>query len=172
MRSVDFPEPDGPTRPAASPDATRRLTSFRMWTRAAPEPSERLRFEMEMLSGVSPDKVEGSMRLSIACSYGTSASGVERLLSMFKHMLVWALLLTAAEPAFAQPSATLGAVPLKMVVLGDSLSAGYGLSGADAFPEKLQKTLKAKGIDVDMTNAGVSGDTTSGGRDRLDWSVP
>ena len=91
---------------------------------------------------------------------------------MFKHMLVWALLLTAAEPAFAQPSATLGAVPLKMVVLGDSLSAGYGLSGADAFPEKLQKTLKAKGIDVDMTNAGVSGDTSSGGRDRLDWSVP
>ena len=59
-----------------------------------------------------------------------------------------------------------------MVVLGDSLCAGLGLSGADAFPAKLQKALKDKGIDVDMTNAGVSGDTASGGRDRLDWSVP
>jgi len=59
-----------------------------------------------------------------------------------------------------------------MVVLGDSLSAGYGLSGTDAFPAKLQKALKTKGVDVDITNAGVSGDTASGGRDRLDWSVP
>jgi acyl-CoA thioesterase-1 len=59
-----------------------------------------------------------------------------------------------------------------MVVLGDSLSAGFGLAGSDAFPAKLQKALKAKGIDVDMINAGVSGDTSSGGRDRLDWSVP
>jgi acyl-CoA thioesterase I len=91
---------------------------------------------------------------------------------MFKQVLVAGLLLTAAEPAFAQASAAVGATPLKMVVLGDSLSAGYGLSGSDAFPAKLQKALKARGIDVDMTNAGVSGDTSSGGRDRLDWSVP
>jgi acyl-CoA thioesterase-1 len=91
---------------------------------------------------------------------------------MFKHMLVWGLLLAAAEPAFAQSSAAAGGAPIKMVVLGDSLSAGLGLSGPDAFPAKLQKALKAKGIEVDMTNAGVSGDTSSGGRDRLDWSVP
>ena len=63
------------------------------------------------------------------------------------------------------------AKPIKIVVLGDSLSAGLGLSAADAFPAKLQKALKDKGIDVDMSNAGVSGDTASGGRDRLDWSV-
>ena len=83
-----------------------------------------------------------------------------------------ALLLAAMEPVFAQSSVALGDAPIKMVVLGDSLSAGLGLSGADAFPAKLQKALKAKGIAVDMTNAGVSGDTSSGGRDRLDWSVP
>ena len=59
-----------------------------------------------------------------------------------------------------------------MVVLGDSLSAGLGLSAADAFPAKLKKALKDKGIAVEMTNAGVSGDTASGGRERLDWSVP
>jgi acyl-CoA thioesterase-1 len=59
-----------------------------------------------------------------------------------------------------------------MVVLGDSLSAGLGLQGHEAFPARLQKALKDKGIDADMVNAGVSGDTSSGGRDRLDWSVP
>ena len=59
-----------------------------------------------------------------------------------------------------------------MVVLGDSLSAGYGLPAQSAFPIRLQKALDDKGIKVDMTNAGVSGDTSSGGRDRLDWSVP
>ena len=62
--------------------------------------------------------------------------------------------------------------PVKLVVLGDSLSAGLGLSASNAFPAKLQKALKDKGIDVDIGNAGVSGDTASGGRDRLDWSVP
>jgi acyl-CoA thioesterase-1 len=62
--------------------------------------------------------------------------------------------------------------PVKMVVLGDSLSAGLGLPAASAFPARLQKALKDRGIDVDMINAGVSGDTSSGGRDRLDWSIP
>jgi acyl-CoA thioesterase-1 len=64
------------------------------------------------------------------------------------------------------------AKPIKLVILGDSLSAGLGLSASSAFPERLQKSLEIKGITVDMINAGVSGDTSSGGRDRLDWSVP
>jgi acyl-CoA thioesterase-1 len=72
----------------------------------------------------------------------------------------------------AAGEANSGNKPVKMVVLGDSLSAGLGLSAADAFPAKLQKALKDKGINVEMANAGVSGDTASGGRDRLDWSVP
>lgn len=59
-----------------------------------------------------------------------------------------------------------------MVVLGDSLSAGYGLPAGAAFPERLAVALKAKGIDVAMINAGVSGDTASGGLGRLDWSIP
>jgi acyl-CoA thioesterase-1 len=91
---------------------------------------------------------------------------------MFVRMLILGLALIGAEPAFAQASAAIGAKPIKMVVLGDSLSAGFGLAGSDAFPAKLQKALKARGIPVDMINAGVSGDTSSGGRDRLDWSVP
>ena len=80
--------------------------------------------------------------------------------------------LTAAASASAGSSAGSDAKPIKMVVLGDSLSAGLGLAGSDAFPAKLQKALKDKGINVDMSNAGVSGDTSSSGRERLDWSVP
>ena len=76
-------------------------------------------------------------------------------------------LMTVVDPAWAEATK-----PVKLVVLGDSLSAGLGLPAQDAFPTKLQKALQAKGIAVDMTNAGVSGDTSSGGRERLDWSVP
>lgn len=69
-------------------------------------------------------------------------------------------------------SAQTPAKPIKLTVLGDSLTAGYGLPATAAFPARLQKSLKDKGIVVETTNAGVSGDTTSGGRDRLDWSIP
>lgn len=68
----------------------------------------------------------------------------------------------------AEPAAT----ALKVVALGDSLTAGYGLPASAAFPARLQAALKAKGLDAEIVNAGVSGDTASGGRDRLDWSVP
>jgi acyl-CoA thioesterase-1 len=80
-----------------------------------------------------------------------------------------ALLALAASllPAMAQPRA-----PLKIVALGDSLTAGYGLPAAAAFPTVLQAALKARGHDVEIMNAGVSGDTAAGGLDRLDWSVP
>ena len=91
---------------------------------------------------------------------------------MFAHMLVLGLMLLAPVTAFAQATAAQEGKPVKMVVLGDSLSAGLGLSAPAAFPARLQKALQTKGIAVDMINAGVSGDTSSGGRDRLDWSVP
>jgi acyl-CoA thioesterase-1 len=61
---------------------------------------------------------------------------------------------------------------LKIIAFGDSLTAGYGLPANEAFPAKLQQALAGKGINVDIVNAGVSGDTTSGGLARLDWSVP
>jgi acyl-CoA thioesterase I len=91
---------------------------------------------------------------------------------MFVHILVLLVALMTTQSVSAQAPANAGTRPIKMVVLGDSLSAGLGLQASAAFPERLQKALKDKGIEVDMTNAGVSGDTSSGGRDRLDWSVP
>jgi acyl-CoA thioesterase-1 len=62
--------------------------------------------------------------------------------------------------------------PVRIVAFGDSLSAGFGLAGSDAFPVKLEKALKAKGIAATVANAGVSGDTASGGLARVDWSIP
>jgi acyl-CoA thioesterase I len=75
-------------------------------------------------------------------------------------MLPWALSATAADR------------PVKIVVLGDSLSAGFGLPVDAAFPAKLAVALAAKGEVVTITNAGLSGDTASGGLGRLDWSIP
>jgi acyl-CoA thioesterase I len=72
----------------------------------------------------------------------------------------------------AAPAALASDHPLSIVALGDSLTAGYGLAANEAFPVRLQRALAAKGIAVEIANAGVSGDTTSGGLARLDWSVP
>ena len=91
---------------------------------------------------------------------------------MFVHILVLIMALMTTQTVFAQTPGTPPVKPVKMVVLGDSLSAGLGLQATAAFPARLQKALDDKGIKVDMINAGVSGDTASGGRDRLDWSVP
>lgn len=64
------------------------------------------------------------------------------------------------------------AEPFRIVGFGDSLMAGFGLGPGEAFPEKLEAALRKKGHDVVIVNAGVSGDTTSAGLSRLDWSVP
>ena len=64
------------------------------------------------------------------------------------------------------------AEPARIVAFGDSLMAGYQLGAGEAFPEQLEVALRERGYDVSVANAGVSGDTTSGGLSRLDWSVP
>lgn len=76
------------------------------------------------------------------------------------------LLLAGPSPARAANG------PIQLVVLGDSLTAGYLLPQQAAFPAVLEKALQASGIDVDIANAGVSGDTARGGLERLDWAVP
>ncbi|MDX2205441.1 MAG: arylesterase [Hyphomicrobiaceae bacterium] len=72
----------------------------------------------------------------------------------------------------AAPAAARAAEPVRIVVLGDSLVAGFNISTAEAFPAQLERALKAKGHNVVVINAGVSGDTTAGGLERLQWSVP
>lgn len=84
------------------------------------------------------------------------------------------LLAGSHDMAHAQTSSPSPAAarPLKLVAFGDSLSAGYNLPASAAFPAVLEQALRRKGIAVEIVNAGVSGDTTQGGLERLDWSVP
>src|SRR5437879_2581971 len=103
---------------------------------------------MAMVSGSRPVIEEGSMRLSMDRSYGTSAAGVEGRMGMLVHILVLIMTLMTTGAVFAQAPGA--AKPVKMVVLGDSLSAGLGLSASAAVPARLQKALEAKGIKVDM----------------------
>ena len=67
--------------------------------------------------------------------------------------------------------ASAGAEPMRLLALGDSLTAGYGVAAEASFPAQLERALRAEGYDVTVLNAGVSGDTTAGGRARLDWAL-
>ncbi|AKI03001.1 lysophospholipase L1-like esterase [Hoeflea sp. IMCC20628] len=72
----------------------------------------------------------------------------------------------------SMPERAFAEAPLKLVGFGDSLMAGYQLQGDQGFPAQLQAALQQRGHDVEIIDAGVSGDTTSGGLARLDWSIP
>ncbi len=89
---------------------------------------------------------------------------------------IWSRLVQLLAATFMVACAAAGATaadrPVKIVAFGDSLMAGYQLPVSAAFPAQLEKVLKAKGVAVEIANAGVSGDTSSGGLGRLDWSVP
>ena len=78
------------------------------------------------------------------------------------------MLATGVTLGMALPAA---AEPLRLVALGDSLTQGFGLPEEDGLVPQLQAWLDAEGHDVKVINAGVSGDTTAGGRARLDWTL-
>ena len=94
--------------------------------------------------------------------------GVRRSL----RQIFCAVVCTAAFVATAANPAAIAETPVKIVALGDLLTAGLGLSEKDGFVPRLQAALNAKGIAAAIVNAGVSGDTSAGGLARLDWSVP
>lgn len=83
------------------------------------------------------------------------------------YLLVNLVFLALPLPSFANSSA-----PVRIVAYGDSLTAGFGLSESAAFPTQLAKALEARGHAVEVSNAGVSGDTTGSGLERFDWAVP
>lgn len=90
------------------------------------------------------------------------ASGsLHRIAQLLLALAIWGAMATIAKAA-----------PLEIVGFGDSLMAGYELPEGDGFPAVLEAALKREGIDAKVANAGVSGDTTTGGLERLDWSVP
>ena len=79
---------------------------------------------------------------------------------------IFVLLLAASLPVRAAERAT-----VRLLILGDSLTAGFGLPAAENFPTRLQHALKKEGHHVTIINSGVSGDTTAGGRSRLAWAL-
>src|SRR5258706_115121 len=114
------------------------------------------------MSFMKPDA--GARPRSAPRSYGKLALKVQRLAVAFAVAgLVFSGLVDTARAAERT---------IKVVSLGDSLTAGFRLRGSAAFPVQLEQALRAKGIAVEVANAGVSGDTSSGGLARVDWSVP
>jgi acyl-CoA thioesterase-1 len=109
--------------------------------------------------------------------YGVSRRGLKSksfLLPFFKKEVCYFLkkrtkkLLLVGCALFATPAA---GAPVRLLIFGDSLVAGYGLPHDDAFQARLAAALKADGRDVILLDGGVSGDTTAGGRARLDWAL-
>jgi acyl-CoA thioesterase-1 len=94
--------------------------------------------------------------MNLALAYGRFAAMVNSLL---------AVVLFALAPAHAQTA------PLKIAVLGDSLAAGYGVKPAESFPARLEAGLQVQGRNAIVLNHGVSGDTTAGGLQRIDWML-
>lgn len=105
-------------------------------------------------------------RPSCLAPYGAAQHSRKRYPAL---TLPWVIALLLAVWAAASP---VSAEPIRLVALGDSLTAGLGLPAQQAFPARLQAALKARGHDVLIENAGVSGDTASAGLARIDWSVP
>lgn len=104
--------------------------------------------------------------MKLQSGYGGFAAAVNSRIAAFL-MLALTLL---AFPAHAQ-TAPRPAEPIRLAILGDSLAAGYGLAPAQAFPARLEAALKGKDRNVTVINHGVSGDTTAGGMERVDWML-
>lgn len=84
--------------------------------------------------------------------------------SLLRRQILTGIALLAARPAFAQPVR-------RVTMLGDSITAGYGLNARDATPARLEAELRQLGVPARVTAAGVSGDTTAGGLARVGFSV-
>lgn len=89
-----------------------------------------------------------------------------------RHLVILAAIVHALTAFWYSGTALAQSGPLTIVAYGDSLTAGYGLPPKAAFPVQLEAALKAKGHDVEIVNAGVSGDTTAAALERFDWAIP
>src|SRR3954471_4507668 len=172
---LDLPAPDGPTTPTDSPAATDSPTPRRMLTSPAALASFRCTSSRSIIDAdglrqflnATSARRRTPMRDPVARYATTSARayGVRRrFINIVPVALVVALGLLAALPGVGR-----GDPPVKLLVVGDSLTAGYGLPSEESFTAQLQAALKADGLNVTVVNAGVSGDTSAGGLARLDW---
>lgn len=102
---------------------------------------------------------------------GHNGYGVRQRPINRRGMIAVALLATFFGSVFSPPASAADGPIRTIMAFGDSLTSGYGLPPADAFPVKLEAALRARGHAVRVINAGVAGDTTAGGRARLAWML-
>lgn len=88
-----------------------------------------------------------------------------------KHWIITLLLLIGNSPLIAQETQDANDTKKRIVILGDSITAGYGLDPTEAYPALLQEKIEAATLPFTVANAGVSGDTTAGGLRRLAWAM-
>lgn len=101
-----------------------------------------------------------------AAPFGAVACGSRDVLPAERHGV--AALQATPDAGVSSPGF---AAPPRIVILGDSLTAGLGLSADEAYPALLQRRLQERRLDYEIVNAGVSGDTSAGGLSRLDWAL-
>src|SRR5258708_26668683 len=174
---VDLPEPDGPTRLTVSPAPTRSETPRRTLTGPAALVSVRR---------TSSSKIIGSSERGGACMsplivwerpgcllgrrilrrYGDVPAVVNIANRVPAFSLIALLSIGVATGARGEAQAS-----PRVLALGDSLTAGFGLSPKESFPARLQAKLAAAGVDAQVVNGGISGHTSAGGLARLDWAL-
>lgn len=86
-----------------------------------------------------------------------------------RRLTLWNIYVALA--LIVSPQVETQAAQIRLLAFGDSLSAGYGLAAGDGFTGQLEAALRDAGLDVEVVNGGVSGDTTAGGLARLDWML-
>ncbi len=108
----------------------------------------------------------GKEAMILNIGYGRFAAAVNSLLITI--LLCLSAAYAQSTPAQSTPAQS---TPVKLAILGDSLVAGFGVTPEQAIPARLEAALKAQGRTVAVINHGVSGDTTAGGLDRVDWML-
>src|SRR5689334_14917057 len=169
---VDLPEPDGPTTLTVSPAPTARSMPRRMLT--GPAALSSLRWTSS--SRTMGEAVEATVDIGtkLPCIHANSrrygpARWVFNRRRRMPALLALALLLLIL--ALLVPPLPARAGPVRIAAFGDSLTAGYGLPEPEGFTAQLQAALRARGIEAEVANAGVSGDTSTGALARLDWTL-
>ena len=154
-RREDLPDPEGPRIATLSPSSSCRATPRKMSTGPAAPASVRVTSAASMT--ISGREDMENARVPTRSKFGSYGA-----FRRFVQTALLALLLTGA-PAWAETKTVLA--------FGDSLMAGYGLKAGEGFAPQLERTLRGAGHDVRVIGAGVSGDTSAGGRQRIGWTL-
>ena len=152
IKSEDFPDPDGPTRAKLSPVETFKEMFFNISIVPALLSNERCTFDKEMMGIVMK---RNSLELNLLFSYGP-LTHLGKILSLS--------FLTSVSTVDADER-------VDILMIGDSLTQGYGLKEQDGLVPQMTEYAFRQGYSIRLINAGVSGDTTAGGLERIAWSM-